>query len=208
MYIIISMFIVIEGIDGAGCETQAVNLQKRLKEAGIPYSFIKYPHYEANVGKFIKEFLYQNKDLTPQMQFLLYSLQFLSDTDLIQKERNGKVLIADRYFSTALCFQTLEGVPLDAELRFAEDFKVEKPDMVFYLNVRPDIAIERKFGEQKEKNRREKDFAFIRKTYAQYEKLVKGQVWTKWVNIDGEGTIDEVTEQMFDIIKKSYETTH
>jgi thymidylate kinase len=49
--------------------TQAVNLQKRLKEAGIPYSFIKYPNYEANVGKFIKEFLYQNKDLTPQMQF-------------------------------------------------------------------------------------------------------------------------------------------
>lgn len=198
------MFIVIEGIDGAGCETQAINLQKWLKDAGIPLSFIKYPNYEANVGRFIKEFLYQNKDLSPNMQFLLYSLQFLSDKEFIQKERKEKVLIADRYFSTALCFQTLEGVPLESELRFAEDFGIEKPDMVFYLNVRPDIAIKRKFGEQKEKNRREKDFEFIRKTYGQYEKLVAGQVWTKWVNIDGEGTVDEVTKQMFDIIKQQY----
>lgn len=197
------MFIVIEGIDGAGCETQAVNLQKWLKEANVSFSFIKYPNYEANVGKFIREFLYQNKDLSPSMQFLLYSLQFLSDKEFIQKERQNKVLVADRYFSTALCFQTLEGVPLENELRFAADFGIEKPDMVFYLNVRPDIAIKRKFGEQKEKNRREKDFDFIRKTYAQYEQLVRDQVWTKWVNIDGEGTVDDVTKQMFDIIKKS-----
>ncbi|PIY68658.1 dTMP kinase [Candidatus Roizmanbacteria bacterium CG_4_10_14_0_8_um_filter_39_9] len=196
------MFIVIEGIDGAGCETQAVNLQKWLKKDGIDFSFIKYPNYEANVGKFIKEFLYNNKDLTPEMQFLLYSMQFLSDREFIKKERKNKVLIADRYFSTTLCFQTLEGVPLEKELTFAKDFGIEVPDMVFYLNVNPDLAISRKFGEQKEKNRREKDHLFIRKTYKQYEQLVKNQTWTKWVNIEGELDVDGVTGQIIQAIKK------
>jgi len=195
------MFIVIEGIDGAGCETQAVNLQKWLKKANLPFTFIKYPNYEANVGKFIREFLYNNKDLSPQMQFLLYSLQFLSDRELIQEMRKNQIVIADRYFSTTLCFQTLEGVEIEKQLRFAKDFGIEVPDMVFYLNVDPEIAIKRKFGEQKEKNRREKDFDFIRKTYKQYQKLVKNQVWTKWVNVDGEKGVDEVTKTIFDYIK-------
>jgi len=196
------MFIVIEGIDGAGCETQAVNLQNWLKRDNIPFSFIKYPNYTANVGKFIREFLYNNKDLDAEMQFLLYSMQFLSDREFIKKERRNKVLIADRYFSSTLCFQTLAGIPLVKQLRFAEDFGMEKPDMVFYLNVKPDIAIKRKSGEQKEKNRTEKDFDNIRKTYRQYNELIKAQVWTKWINIDGEQDVDGVTKQMFDIIKK------
>ena len=195
------MFIVIEGIDGAGCETQAINLQKWLKKNKLPFSFIKYPNYEANVGKFIREFLYNNKNLSAEMQFLLYSLQFLSDREFIQKERKNKIVIADRYFSSTLCFQALEGVALEKQLRFANDFAVEKPDMVFYLNVNPDIAIKRKFGEQKEKNRREKDFDFIRKTYAQYEDLVKNQVWAKWISVDGNKGIEEITNNIFGIIK-------
>lgn len=196
------MFIVIEGIDGAGCETQAVNLQKWLKKAGQPFSFIKYPNYKANVGKFIHDFLYKNHNLDAQMQFLLYSMQFIFDTAHIQKERKNKILIADRYFSTALCFQTLEGIVLDKAVRFAQDFHIEKPDAIYYIDVSPDTAIKRKHGEQKEKNRREKDFAFIRKTYKQYKMLMEKQVWTKWVRIDGEKNIDEVTKSLYEEIAK------
>ena len=119
------MFIVIEGIDGAGCETQAINLQNWLKRDNIPFSFIKYPNYNANVGKFIREFLYNNKNLDAEMQFLLYSMQFLSDREFIKKERKNKILIADRYFSTTLCFQTLAGLPIEKQLRFADDFGME-----------------------------------------------------------------------------------
>ncbi len=198
------MFIVIEGIDGAGCETQAKNLQLWLKKANLPFSFIKYPNYEENVGKFIKDFLYQNKNLTAEAQFLLYTLQFIFDKEKIKQQRQKEILIADRYFTTTLCFQTLEGITLEKSVNFAHDFQIEKPDFVFYLNVNPDLAIKRKFGEQKEKNRREKDFDFIRKTYQQYDQLVKNQVWANWINIDGERNVDEVTQQIYDIILKKY----
>ncbi len=195
------MFIVIEGIDGAGCETQGKNIVKMLKDRSrlVP-TLIKYPDYEKNVGKLIKDFLYQNKNLSPEQQFLLYSLQFLMDKEMITEKRKNGILIADRYFTTTLCYQTLEGIRLEKALNFASDFGIEKPDLVFYIKVDPDIAIKRKFGEQKEKNRREKDFDFIRKTYIQYESLVKNQVWTKWVEIDGNKSIDEVTKEIYNKI--------
>lgn len=191
------MFIVIEGIDGAGCETQGKNLLKMLSQAGKKASLIKYPDYERNVGKIIKEFLYQNKDLTAQQQFLLYTIQFIMDKQMIAEKRKNEILIADRYFTTTLCYQTLEGMDLNWALEYAKNFQIEIPDMVFYLDVSPDIAIQRKGGEQKEKNRREKDFEFIRKTYKQYDFLVKNQVWTKWIRINGNLGIEEITKEIY-----------
>lgn len=202
------MFIVIEGIDGAGCETQGKLLTRQLAKLGKKVTLIKYPDYERNVGKIIREFLYQNpaqrgqnKNLTAEQQFLLYSLQFLMDKKMIAEKRKDGILIADRYFSTALCYQTLEGVDMTKAVNFANDFGIEKPDAVIYLNVDPNIAIKRKGGEDKEKNFREKDFEFIRKTHKQYQRLVEKQIWTKWINIDGNKGIDEITKDIYNKIK-------
>ena len=200
------MFIVIEGIDGAGCETQGKNLIKMLKEKGLMNqapTLIKYPDYDRNVGKIIREFLYQNKNLTPEQQFLLYTMQFVMDKKMIGERRKNEILIADRYFSTTLCYQTLEGIDMKMALDYAKNFQIEVPDAIFYLNVDPDVAIKRKHGEDKEKNFREKDFDFIRKTHGQYQMLVDQQVWTKWINIDGNKGIDEITKNIYNEIVRS-----
>ena len=196
------MFIVIEGIDGAGCETQGKNLLKMLEGRNnpSPTSLIKYPDYDRNVGKIIRDFLYENKGLTPKQQFLLYTMQFVMDKKMIEERRKNEILIADRYFSTTLCYQTLEGIDIKMALDFAKNFEIEVPDAIFYLNVDPDIAIKRKHGEDKEKNFREKDFDFIKKTHKQYQMLVEKQVWTKWVNIDGNKSVDEVTKEIYNVI--------
>ena len=196
------MFIVIEGIDGAGCETQGKNLLKMCADSTdrsrpVP-TLIKYPDYDRNVGKIIREFLYDNKGLTPEQQFLLYTMQFVMDKKMISEKRKDKILISDRYFSTTLCYQTLEGIDMKMALDFAKNFQIEVPDAIFYLNVDPEIAIKRKQGEDKEKNFREKDFNFIRKTHKQYQMLVDSQVWGKWINIDGNNKeIDEITKDIY-----------
>lgn len=191
------MFIVIEGIDGAGCETQGKNVVKMLQDAGVKASLIKYPDYERNVGKLIKEFLYQNKDLSAEQQFLLYTMQFIMDKQMIAERRKNEILIADRYFTTTLCYQTLEGIDIKMALDYANNFKIEVPDAVFYLNVDPDIAIKRKGGEEKEKNRREKDFEFIRRTHKKYQDLIENQIWAKWININGNKGIEEITKDIY-----------
>ena len=120
------------------------------------------------------------------------------DKKMIAEKRKDEILIADRYFSTTLCYQTLEGIDMKMALDFAKNFEIEIPDVIFYLNVDPDIAIKRKHGEDKEKNFREKDFDFIRKTAEQYKILVEKQVWGKWINIDGNKGIEEITKNIYD----------
>ena len=171
-----------------------------LQDSGKKASLIKYPDYDRNVGRMIKEFLYQNKDLTAEQQFLLYTMQFIMDRQMIAEKRKDEIIIADRYFTTTLCYQTLEGVDIKMALDYAKNFKIEVPDTVYYLNVDPEVAIKRKGGENKEKNRRENDFEFIRLTHKKYQELVDNQVWTKWVNIDGNKGIDEITNNIYNYV--------
>jgi dTMP kinase len=190
------MFIVIEGIDGAGCETQGKLVFEKLQQSGKKPSFIKFPHYDTPVGKMIKDFLYHNQKMKAHEQFLLYSLQFIFDADDIRSKLQKSSLIADRYFTTTLCYQTLEGFDEQVALRYADDFGIIKPDMVFFLDVKPETAIKWKSGEEKEKNFREKDFDFIKRTYEKYHDLVTRQVWTKWVRINGEQDKEQVTGEL------------
>ncbi len=211
------MFIVIEGIDGAGCETQAKMVKEKLvssfdsaqdNQRNNKVSLIKFPHYDTPVGKMIKDHLYLNQKMSVNEQFLLYTLQFIFDAPVIRKSQtlNSKsqsnlksqipILIADRYFTTTLCYQTLEGFDEEFALKYADQFGIVKPDMVFFLDVTPDTAIKWKYGEDKEKNFREKDHEFIKKTYVKYQDLVKRQVWTKWIRINGEQSKEKVTQEI------------
>ena len=169
------MFIVIEGIDGAGCETQAKLVFEKLQKVGQKVFLQKYPHYDTPTGKKIKNFLYKNEKMTVDEQFKLYTMQFIDDGPLIVEKSSQGIFIADRFFTTALCFQTLEGYDEKMALEYAASQKIEKPAMVFYLDVRPEIAVKRKFGEDKVLNFREKDLAFMKKTYVKYDDLIKRQ---------------------------------
>lgn len=195
------MFIVIEGIDGAGCETQGKLVIESLQKLGKNPSFIKFPHYDTPVGKMIKDFLYLNQKMTAHEQFLLYTLQFIFDSPEIRKKSEKGIVIADRYFSTTLCYQTLEGFEEQYALSYADQFQIEKPDMIFFLDVKPDTAIKWKYGEDKEKNFREKDHEFIKKTYVKYQDLINRQVWTKWVRINGEQEKEKVTSEIISHLK-------
>ncbi len=190
------MFIVIEGIDGAGCETQGKLVFEKLKKLGKNPSFIKFPHYDTPVGKMIKDFLYLNQKMKAHEQFLLYTLQFIFDEDEIRTKLQKGSLIADRYFTTTLCYQTLEGFDEKVALRYADDFGIIKPDLVFFLDVTPETAIKWKYGEGKELNFREKDLEFMKKTYEKYQDLITRQVWTKWIRINGEQEKEKVTKEI------------
>ncbi|MCX6732784.1 MAG: dTMP kinase [Candidatus Roizmanbacteria bacterium] len=195
------MFIVIEGIDGAGCETQATALIESLTKAGKKPFYIKFPHYDTPVGKMIRDFLYENKvKHSADEQFLLYTLQFIFDKELIKEKMKDHVVIADRYFSTTLCYQTLEGFDEEKAVRYAQDFNIVKPDAVLYLDVSPDTAIKWKYGEDKEKNFRENDHSFIRRTYEKYKDLVKRSVWARWIHVNGEQSKEKVTQELLTII--------
>lgn len=194
------MFIVIESIDGGGCQTQAELLHQSISGS----TYLKFPHYNTPVGRMIKEFLYDEKKLNAKEQFLLYTMQFIFDTPEIREKSRRGTVVADRFFTTTLCYQTLEGISEKVALRFAGDFEIMVPDVIFFLDVKPEIAIKWKYGENKVLNFREKDSVFIKKTYEKYLDLATRQVWAPWEVVNGQRSKEEVHKEIKSIIQRKY----
>jgi dTMP kinase len=74
-------FIVIEGIDGCGGETQTKKMSDFFKQKGIDFVKISYPNYKTPLGKIIDKYLYTGfpEDIRP----LIYFSDIYQDKDII-----------------------------------------------------------------------------------------------------------------------------
>ena len=111
-------------------------------------------------------------------------------------------MICDRYFSSTLAYQGLRGFSIKKALELARRFKLPKPDLIIYLKVSPEVSMSRKYKEKKDLDRNEADKKFLKKIWDSYEKLIKGKIFSKWVVIDGEKSIEEVFSQIKKIVNE------
>jgi dTMP kinase len=192
-------FIVIEGIDGAGGETQTKLLRDYLGSNKVKN--LSYPDYKNPVGKIIHEYLHNKYDLSVDTQFLLYSIDFLKDGPQIRKWlKEGKIIITDRYFTSTIAYQGLRGFNIKKALNFAEIFDIPKPDLIIYLGISARTSVKRKYAEKRSLDRNEKNKIFLEKLGDFYEKLAKNSVFGKWEVVNGEKSIDEVSNDIKNII--------
>lgn len=193
--------VVIEGIDGAGGETQSKKLLEHLHARKIPCKRIYYPDYGNPIGDLIHDYLHKKHDFSVDIQLLLYGLDMIKDREKILGWLNeGRTVIADRYFTSILAYQGMD-FPLENALKFAEIFRLPKPDIIFFLKISPEISIKRKKGEKKNLDRNEADMELHKKVAASYENLIKNQVWASWFVIDGEKNKEEVFGQIKKVLR-------
>ncbi len=189
--------IVFEGIDGAGTEVQSKLLLSYFKKQKRPVERLVYPDYQGPIGRLIHQYLHKEYDFSAEIQFLLYFLDFLKDQEKIKKLlKQGKTIIADRYFTSTLAYQGLKGFPVKNALKLAKIFGLSKPDLIIYLKVSPKISIKRKYKEKRSLDRHESDEKFLFKIARFYEKLIKNQTLGKWKVINGKKTIKEVGDEI------------
>jgi dTMP kinase len=198
-----SKFIVIEGIDGAGIETQSRMLIDFLKKKGIGVESIDYPGYDNPVGKFIKDFLYKKFDLIPDVQALLYAADMINDKEKIKNSlKQGRYVIGTRYFTSTLAYQGLNGVPRERLLKFADLFEMPKPELVIYLRISPETSVSRKKKEKKNAiDRFESDKEYLKRVDESYDYLIKNNVFSNWYVIDGEKPKEDVFEQVKRVLR-------
>jgi dTMP kinase len=145
----------------------------------------------------------------PETQFLLYFLDFLKDKKKIEKwKKQGKIVIADRYFTSTLAYQGQKGIPLKSALKIAQISDLPKPDLIIYLKISAKTAIKRKFKEKNNLDRHEADKKFLEKVAKFYETLAKKQIFGKWVVIDGEKSTEEVFSRIKTIVSKRFKVRH
>jgi dTMP kinase len=194
--------IVFEGIDGAGTEEQSKRLLDFLRERKIPAERIEYPGYHSPIGKFIHDYLHKKFDLSPEVQALFYAADMINDKEKIKLWlKEGKYVIADRYFTSTLAYQGLRGVKTEKLLKLAELFEMPKPDLVLFLKVSPEISMQRKLNEKTDLDRNESDKTFLEKLSVFYEQLIKDQAFSQWYALDGEKSKEEVFEQVKRVLR-------
>jgi len=196
--------IVIEGIDGAGCGTQTELLKEKLNERlSQPVLHIRYPNYNSPVGVTIHKFLHEELALSTDMQFFIYSLDMLKDMNEIKKALDeGRIVLADRYFTSTLAYQCAQGFHLEKALKFADLFDFVKPDLIIYLKVPSDIAMKRKKMEKNNLDLFEKDLEFRKKVSKKYDELASKNIFGKWIVVDAEKSIEEVANEIENEINK------
>lgn len=190
-------FIVFEGIDGAGSETQSRKLFSYLKKKGIRVLKLRYPDYRGKIGRMIKDYLYEKINLSPDAQLVFYLADILKDKRKIENYlKRGYTIVSDRYITSTLAYQG-SSLGVSKVKNIIENFSFPKPDMVIYLKVSVDTSFKRKKKEKKKLDRNEVNKKFLKKVSKIYEKISKNSLFgKKWVIINGEKSKKEVFEEI------------
>lgn len=135
------MYIVFEGIDGAGKSTQIQLLKEWLENNGLEVETIVEPT-DSEVGKLIRKILQRSDATTDRVQKTL-GLLFAADRMLIMDKLGDdkKVFISDRSFISSLAYQE----PMDWIYELNKYAK--KPDLLILLDLDVKTSVARTSGE-------------------------------------------------------------
>jgi dTMP kinase len=190
-----------EGLDGAGVGTQVEILREKLMADQHVLS-LRYPEYNHPIGELIYKYLKEKVLLPKETVFMLYVLDQIKDKERINDAlKEGKIVLADRYFTTNLAFQCAKGFDLQKALKIAETLELPRPDLAIFLKVNAETSVKRKIKEKQNLDFYEADLQLQKKVFQMYEKLVAEKIFAKeWVVVDSEKGIDEVAKDIEKIV--------
>ena len=143
------MFIVLEGLDGAGKSTQIKKLRDMFAEQGIPSEYIHFPRFDAPyfgdmIARFLRGEFGSVDQVDPYIVAMLYAEDRRDASSLIKGWMDqGKVVIADRYVYSNIGYQCAK-VENEAEREKLREwifsleydyFKIPRPDVSLFLDV-------------------------------------------------------------------------
>lgn len=159
------MFIVIEGLDGAGKSTQVGMMRRLLEERyGREVEYLHFPRFDAPVyGELIARFLRGELGtvdaVNPYLVGLIYAGDRQSAAEMIRQWlAEGKAVIVDRYVYSNIAYQCAKLQPGSEEQAALKEWilnleythnGIPRPDLSLFLDV-PFAFTAKKLGEQRE----------------------------------------------------------
>lgn len=157
------MFIVLEGLDGAGKSTQIRMLRQLFADRGVESEYVHFPRFDSPVyGELIARFLRGEFGGVQEVDPYLVALIFAGDRadaapQIRQWLAEGKAVVLDRYVYSNVGFQCAK-LPAGEERDRLADWIVNlefghnalpRPDLSLFLDV-PFAFTERKLSEARE----------------------------------------------------------
>ncbi len=149
--------IVIEGLDGSGKSTQTPILEEALRAQGKEVRVVSFPNYENDSSMLVRMYLNgkfgtKPSDVNAYAASSFYAVDRYASYKQDWKEFYEKpncVILAARYVSSNEIHQLakLDAEQWDPFITWVEDFEYEKlgiprPDLVLYLHMKYEIAME------------------------------------------------------------------
>ncbi len=201
-------FIAIEGPDGSGKTSIIQVLRQKLEQDGLEVVTTREPG-GSPIAEQIRQVILDvdNHAMDVRTEALLYAAsrrQHLVET-ILPNVQAGKLVISDRFVMSSLAYQGMaRGIGLDpvwAINQFAIDGQM--PDLTLLVDVPAEVGLERI---QAAKGQRQYDrldresLAFhqrVRQTY-----LDLAQDWANLEILDGQKSIEAVSQECYDILQK------
>lgn len=137
-----SLFIVIEGLDGAGGTTQCRLLQSWLERQDCSVLLTCEPT-DRPVGKFIRQILQDpHSKIGDEVLSYLFAADRQDHLDARVKPAlsDGKMVISDRYYHSSLAYQSLS---LDFDFVAQLNGSFPAPDLTIFLLLEPETSFGR-----------------------------------------------------------------
>ncbi|MBK7233748.1 MAG: dTMP kinase [Saprospiraceae bacterium] len=199
--------IAFEGIDGSGKSTQAVLLHKHLSDKGYKVYQTCEPTYN-EIGKLIRDCFTGQKSLdhrTIAGLFVADRLDHILNESygMLYQIEHGNTVICDRYYLSSLAYQGTH-MSMDWVMK-ANSLAMEllKPDLHIFIDIDPEIAIERisKNRPNTELYETLDNLIQVRNKYMQAINLLNNS--ENIVVLIGDQTEEEIHQQVLNILEKN-----
>jgi dTMP kinase len=176
------LFIVIEGIDGAGKTTQARLLAQALSAQGHAVVLTREPS-DGPQGQKLRAYLSgATRHLSPSEELALFVADRREHVDGVIRPAlaQGHVVITDRYYHSSAAYQGALGLDPRAIVASHAEFSPE-PDLIVILGIPPEAACERRFLSRGEASQVSEDPDYLEKVALLYA----GMRGDNLVHVDG-----------------------
>ena len=187
--------IVFEGIDQAGKATQTRLLAKHLERQGYRTRTLSFPAYETAIGGQIGAFLAGRGELSLHVRHLLYAANRYEFKEEIEGWlEEGSIVLIDRYSASGVVYGRAQGLSrfwlesLEAEL--------PAPDLVFFLDLAPEVALRRK---RASRDRYEQNLPLLAACRRLYLELSRER--TRWVRLSAEAPVETIAGRIARIVE-------
>jgi dTMP kinase len=139
-----SIFIVLDGIDGAGTSTHSKLLAGFLSLKGLKTYLTQEPS-NSDVGKLLRTYL-RDDNIPASVDALLFAADRILHyhNDIKEKLGEGYIVISDRYIESSIAYQSSQSESISVDWVKSLNKFAEIPDLTIILDIEPKLALIRK----------------------------------------------------------------
>ncbi|MCD6591116.1 MAG: dTMP kinase [Candidatus Aenigmarchaeota archaeon] len=191
-------FIVFEGIDKSGKETQAKKLVEYLKSNGFDAIYTEEPTPNNPIGLLIKEWLDKKIEIhSGEAITLLYAAdryEHLKNV-IIPSLHQGKIVVCDRYFYSTIAYESV-AFGIDKKWIIELHKGIQKPDVIIFIDIDPEVSLKR----QRDKpNDRLEKLELLQKVRNAYKEMIDE---FGFFALNGNRPIEEIFNDVKSIVDK------